>query len=456
MTAALPLAHADEIARALQRACGIVFSDRHGEQLRSGVQRAAEALGVRPDAVLARLRSGDPAAVCALVDGSVVGETYFSRHPEQLSALRDALRRESPGRPLRVWCAGCASGEEAYTVAALLLDDGRSGSSVLGTDVSGKALRAARKGRYGAWSLRALPPALRARWLRPDGGHWTVVPEIHGLVAFERHNLVTEPPPRPAFDVVLCRNVLIYFDRPTADAVIRRLFEAVRPGGLVALAPAENFLAQPLGFEAVEHRGGALWRKAPAPRRASRAAGPAPGPRPPERAPRAPAGEPSHDVARGGRGGARGADGRAGPRASAAPPRGPAEPDVLGPARRAAAEGRLEEAERLATEAGEAALRPEPFLFAAAVADARGDLDGAVRWVGRALFLDPGHAVARASLVPLLERAGRRAEAARARRQALDALAAHPDDALLPGLEPVAAGALRAALAGPGRPEVPW
>jgi len=436
VNASVPFADLSEIALALQRACGIVFSDRHGEQVRSGLSRASEALGIDPRALVARLRTGDPAALRALVDGSVVGETYFSRHPEQLSALRAAVRSEGGSGPLRVWCAGCASGEEAYTMAALLLEEGRGvAGSVLGTDVSEKALEAARRARYGSWSLRALPAPACARWLRPERERWTVVPEVRELAAFRRHNLVTDPLPADGFDVVLCRNVLIYFDPPTAHAVVRRLFEAVRPGGFVALAPAENFLAQPLGFEAIEHRGGALWRKArptaharshPTPV-ASRPAGPC------AALPRSPA-PPA-------------------PTLATAPAPAPAT-DVLQLARRAAAEARWADAERHAREAGEASLRPEPFLFAAAAAEARGDPDAAVRCVGRALFLDPAHAVARASLVPLLERLGRREDAARARRQALDALAGIPDDQLLPGIEPVGAGALRDALAASRRLEV--
>lgn len=436
MTAPPPPADVAEIAAALHRACGIVFSDGRGEQLRAGFARAADALGIEPGALLARLRIGEPAALLALVDGSVVCETYFSRHPDQLAALARALRDEEPDRPIRAWSAGCATGEEAYTLAALLAEERRRPCSVLGTDVSERAVQAARRGRYGAWSLRGLPDATRDRWLRADGAHWAVVPEVRELVTFERHNLVTDPPPSAELDVVLCRNVLIYFDRPTADAVVRRLFDAVRPGGLVALAPAENFLAQPLGFEAIEHRGGVLWRRSrPSPRARHAPAGPAH---------RAELAAPSGEAP------------RPAPRAAPAPAAPPPDPlhEVLGPARHAAEEGRWADAERQACEAGEAHLLPAAFLLAAAAADARGDLDAAVRWIRRALFLDPAHAVARATLVPLLERAGRHDDAARARRLALEALAGVPEDRLLPGLEPVAAGALRAALAASRRPEV--
>ncbi len=428
MNETLPPSALSEAARSLERACGIVFSNRHGQPLRSGLTAAAAALGMQPAAFLERIRAGDEPALRALVDWSVVGETYFFRHPEQLAAVRSALRGEPRDWPLRVWCAGCASGEEAYTMASILLDDGRAGAAfVLGTDVSARAIQAARRGRYGSWSLRGLAGLVRPPWLRPEGGEWTIAPEVSRLTVFRTHNLVADPPPSLGFDLVLCRNVLIYFDRAVADGVVRRLFDAVRPGGWVALAPAENLFAEPLGFERVDHRGGALWRKIARERRAA-----------------APAPAPKRAVAQ--------ARPLPPPPASEAPPISAADgasagPDPLETARRAASEQRWGDAEREASDVGERQVRPEPFLFAAAAAEARGDLSAAVRWLGRALFLDPGHVLARASLVPLLERVGDRAGAARARRQALAALASVPDDQLLPGVDPVAAGALRNALA---------
>jgi chemotaxis protein methyltransferase CheR len=413
-----------DLALALRRACGIVFSDPEARSLRAGATAAAAALGVSAAELAARVRSQDPVALHALVEGSIVGETYFGRHPEQLEAIRAAVRAGPGDRATAVWSAGCASGEEAYTLALMLLEEGRAWrGAVLATDVSERGLEAARRGRYGPRSLRGLPAATRDRWLAPDGDAWSVAPEVRAVVELRRHNLVTEPPPRVGFDVVLCRNVLIYFDAPTAAAVVRRLFDAVRPGGLVALAPAEVPLAEPLGFDRLEHRGGALWRKtvrarAPRARPVARPAAPPPAAPPPVVAAPPP------------------------PAVSAVP--------LLDDARRAAAEGRWAEAEERAREAGERHLVPEPFLFAAAAAEARADLAAAVRWLGRALFLDPAHVVARASLVPLLERLGRGREAARARREALDALGAIADDELLPGIEPVAAGALRSALRGAG------
>lgn len=418
MIAELGASEIAEVARALQKACGVLFSDPHGHALRSGFAVAATALRLDAPQLLGRLRSGDPAAVQTLVECTVVGETYFARHPGQLEALRAALRGLPGDRALHVWCAGCASGEEAYTVAMILLEEGRAGSaSVLGTDVSEKTIAVAQRGRYGPWSLRALPAPARERWLRAAGAELEVIPEVSELVRFRRHNLISDPAPG-VFGLVLCRNVLIYFDRPTAEGVVARLFDALRPGGIVALAPAEIPLAERLGFERLDHPGGALWRKSRAvsTRRSAREV-------------RAARQSCTH--------------------ATVSAPQ-----DALHAARSAAAEGRWIDAERQACEVGERQMQPEAFLFAAAAAEARADLAAAIHWLGRALFLDPRHAVARASLVPLLERTGQRAEAVRARRQALEAIATVRDDVLLPGIEPVAAGALRSALITPHGLEV--
>jgi len=385
----------------------------------------------------------EAAATQALVESTVVGETYFGRHPEQLEALRKELRAMPMDRPVVVWSAGCATGEEAYTVAMLLLEEGRSTGSVVATDVSERALLTARSGRYGPWSLRGLASLNRTRWLRPDGDGWVVADEVRQLVTFERHNLLHDAPVKLGFDVVICRNVLIYFDRPTIAGVVRRLFESARAGGVVMLAPAEIPLAAPLGYTRIEFRNGALWRKAPAADAA--------------RAPivRRPA-TPSEAIF-----GGSGATPPSAPEetphalddaASAAPvevaPPAPLDEttDPLEGARRAASEGRWLDAEREASAEGERSLQPGPYLFAAAAAEARGDLQTAAHLLGRALFLAPDHVVARASLVPIFERMGRRGDAVRARRAALRELATIPDDQLLPGVEPIAAGALRSAL----------
>jgi chemotaxis protein methyltransferase CheR len=432
VTEALDPAALADVAQALRRACGIVFSDPAGRPLRSGFASAAAALGLPSMELLRRIRARDPSATQAFVEAAVIGETYFGRHPEQLEALRRELRALPSGAPVTVWSAGCATGEEPYTLAMLLLEEGRRGT-IQATDVSENALRVARLGRYGPWSLRGLPSLVRQRWLRPDGDGWVVAEELRRLVRFQRHNLLSDPAPGRAFDVVLCRNVMIYFERENVELVAGRLFDATRVGGLVALAPAEIPFAEPRGHTRVEFKGGALWRKAEPGRRepapARKVAGANGGPPPTEVEWKTPRPPPPPDGA-----------------VAPEPPVPPPPADPLAEPRRAASEGRWLDAERGAVAEGERSLSPGPYLFASAAAEARGDLKAAVHWLGRALFLVPDHAVARAGLVPMLERLGRKADAALARREALRALEGTPDDQLLPGVEPIAAGALRSAL----------
>lgn len=251
------------VEEVLVRACGLSLGSGLGEALRSGLLEAAGSLGLGAAELLARLRAADAAAIAALVEHSVVGETYFYRHPEQFAALQRHLFGR-PG-PLSVWCAGCATGEEPYSVAMALLEGGRAGAGdrILATDVSERALQRARGGVYGQWSLRRLPGELLNRYLDGEGETFAVAPRLREMVSFARHNLVAEAPPGGPFDLVACRNVLMYFVPAVAVEVVGRLLGAVGPGGFLALAPAELSLADRLAAERVEAFGATLLRRPP-------------------------------------------------------------------------------------------------------------------------------------------------------------------------------------------------
>jgi chemotaxis protein methyltransferase CheR len=253
----LPL---DEIARALAECAGVSLGEGLDHRLQDGVHAAAAALGVSAAALARRVAARDREALTALVEHSVVGETAFWRHPEQLASFTRAVRHAQS--PLRVWCAGCASGEEPYSVAIALLEAGRSGAGdrVLGTDVSTRALAAAAVGTYRARALRRLPPALD-RWLEP-GEPRRVRAEVRAMVSFARHNLVADPvPDGGGFDAIFCRNVLIYFSPEAAAAALYRLVGALAPGGLLVLGPVEVPLAAPLALEWLEDGGATILRR---------------------------------------------------------------------------------------------------------------------------------------------------------------------------------------------------
>jgi chemotaxis protein methyltransferase CheR len=190
-----------------------------------------------------------PAHVARLLDEVTVQETFFLRTASQLGEIvweRLFTRLlETGAKTVRIWSAGCATGEEAYTLALLACEaSGRADPRVriLATDISEEALARARAGNYRPRSTRELPQALRRRYFREDGDRLIPGERLRSLVTFARHNLVHDPvPPRgeAPFDLILCRNVLIYFDSETVDHVTAALDGALAPGGTLMLGAAD-------------------------------------------------------------------------------------------------------------------------------------------------------------------------------------------------------------------------
>ncbi|MBI5548441.1 MAG: chemotaxis protein CheR [Deltaproteobacteria bacterium] len=418
----------EPIEAILQQACGLSLSTALRRALKGSVERAAQSLGLSASHFVRKLKEGESESVACLVEHSVIGETYFFRHPEQLSALRERLERDfADVRALTLWSAGCASGEEPYSLAMTLAEAGRKRclDRVLGTDVSERALRTAREARYGKWSLRRLEPHLRQRYFEPDGERLKVRDSVRQKVELRRHNLVEDAPPVSGCQIILCRNVLIYFSAPTAAKVLHNLYGALAPGGLLILGPVEVPQAAPLALEWIEVQGATILRKPLGP--------------PPRRNTPARRHTPSRPLPR-----ARPAAGTKAVSAPARPP--PRLPTRFEQAREAARLGQLDEAERLARGAAAEDLCPESYLLLSMAAESRGDLQGAVEQVRRALYLEPTLATGHAQLVALFQRLGRSTEAERSRRNALEALQGMDEATILKGVEAITAGALRKAL----------
>jgi len=181
------------LGEVLRRASGLSISPGMRRGLPSAVADVAAGLGEPPAVALCRLLEEEPIAVEALVERTVVGETSFWRHPEQLRALRQVAF--GAPEPLSIWSAGCATGEEPYSVAMALLEAGRAGRGdrILATDVSARALDRAREGRYPAWSLRRLPRELRERWMSGEPPDADVAPAVREPVVYdEAFQLVQE------------------------------------------------------------------------------------------------------------------------------------------------------------------------------------------------------------------------------------------------------------------------
>jgi chemotaxis methyl-accepting protein methylase len=208
------------------------------------VVRAELARGRSASSLMAELRPGTILAR-ALLDAVLVGETYFFRHPEQFrflasEAVPAALRRG--GSVLRGWSAGCASGEETYSIAACLLGTVSPGMrvEVLGTDLHEGRLEYARRGIYGNWSRREAGPLLYPVYREVENGRVSVIDSVRAVTRFAQGNLL-EPlaEVHGSFDVIFCRNVLTYFSPDAVQTALGHLARALVPGGFLLLGTVE-------------------------------------------------------------------------------------------------------------------------------------------------------------------------------------------------------------------------
>ena len=203
-------------------------------------------------------------------------ETYFYREDYQLRAFQQEvlpMLAARPRRRIQVWSAGCSTGEEAYTVATLILDSGlfEPASSwelrVYGSDLSKKCIAVARRGVYGSASFRATPPEMRKKWFVPhESGardQYAVVPAARGLCHFTQMNLLDaeRTPLVGRCDVIFCRNVLLYFDTAARRRVIDMFYDRLVPGGVLLLGHAESLLNISTAFELLHLKEDLVYRK---------------------------------------------------------------------------------------------------------------------------------------------------------------------------------------------------
>jgi len=256
--------------------CGIFFSEDNSYIVHRRLQPRLEALALVDFAEYYRyLRSCDPQArkqeLEEIVDRVTTNETYFFRESYQLTAFRDEILPElydkrPRGKRLSVWSAGCASGEEAYTIAILiqetaLFDDWD--VRVFGSDISRRVLATARKGAYGRSSFRATDERLQRRYFREIEGKHQVRDDVRSLVSFGQINLIDEPMMALVgdVDVIFCRNVLIYFDQASRKRVIDILYRKLARGGYLLLGHSESLLNLTTAFELVHLKNDMVYRK---------------------------------------------------------------------------------------------------------------------------------------------------------------------------------------------------
>ena len=189
----------------------------------------------------------------AMVDVLTTNKTNFFRESEHLDFLRDEIVPGLSREPIRIWSAGCSSGEEPYSIAIVLSqsipDIEKRDVRILATDISDRMMERARQGLYDGETLRSVPPQLKHKYFMNTEiagvRKYRVVSQLQSMVCFAKLNLMEEWPMRGLFDVIFCRNVMIYFDKPTQENLVRRFWSMLREGGYLLVGHSESltFLA---------------------------------------------------------------------------------------------------------------------------------------------------------------------------------------------------------------------
>ncbi|MEP9357312.1 protein-glutamate O-methyltransferase CheR [Sphingomonas sp. KR3-1] len=209
------------------------------------------------DELVAKLitaRTGELADL--VVDALLNQETSFFRDAAVLDMVADAaqaMQAEAGNRRLRIWSAGCSTGQEPLSLAMLFSERGMPDPEIVATDVSPAALTRARSGRFSQFEIqRGLPVRRMMTWFDTTGADWVAKPELVRKLQFRQHNLTQDPAPAGSFDIILCRNVMLYFSPAVRRQVFDTLASAIRPGGMLALGAGETVIGLTDHFQPCE------------------------------------------------------------------------------------------------------------------------------------------------------------------------------------------------------------
>ena len=271
----------DHFRELLQERSGLHFPSEKLADLERGITSVMESAGIATvDELYLRLHQSsnlDPLWK-QFVNALTIGETYFFRNRWHFKALRETVlprlinaRRREGNRSLRIWCAGSSSGEEPYSIAILLheliQDMYNWHISILATDINEPSLERARKAVYGDWSFRIETPTIvRDSYFRHTDEGWELLPEIQRSVRFKYLNLVDDVYPASSndtinMDMILCRNVTIYFDRSTTRTIINRFHRALVDGGWLIVGHSEPLASIYNDYEVHNFENAVLYQK---------------------------------------------------------------------------------------------------------------------------------------------------------------------------------------------------
>lgn len=240
----------DFLARVLRRRSGLSLNISKMGLLERRLSPVMRRFGFKDvSGLVQELRLGREALADAVTEAMTIGETSFFRDEALFARLKDdvlpsLLYARRKQKRLRVWSAGCASGQEAYSVAMLLDEMGLAASGwsldLIATDLSADAIARAEMGRYAACEMeRGLSPERLERHFHQTGGDWHIAEPLRRMVTFRRFNLLDSFGWLDDLDIVFCRNVLIYFDLVSKQSVLERIGETLMPDGVLVAGEAE-------------------------------------------------------------------------------------------------------------------------------------------------------------------------------------------------------------------------
>jgi chemotaxis protein methyltransferase CheR len=243
----------DFLAKLLKDRSGLVLTKDKSYLLESRLMPVARKRGYKGlDELVAQLRRRDEALAADVTDAMTTNESFFFRDQKPFDQFRDVvlpnlLKTRASKRSFRIWCAAASSGQEPYSLAMLLKEHATKlagwRTEIVGTDISREILQKARAGLYSQFEVqRGLPIQLLVKYFKKRDDQWEIDPAIRSMVQYKEWNLLQDLKALGQFDVVFCRNVLIYFDQPTKSKVLENMAKQMTDDAVLYLGGAETVL----------------------------------------------------------------------------------------------------------------------------------------------------------------------------------------------------------------------
>lgn len=263
----------EDFRQFLEKSSGIVLGENKHYLVTSRLIGLVPEFGCKSiSELLAQLKRGNGPVRERVVEAMTTNETYWFRDGFPFELIKQPVLKELGGKaggPIRVWSAACSTGQEPYSISMAVQEFMQSSPGVLrapvqivGTDIAPKVLEEAKRAEYDGLSMaRGLSPERKARFFQPAGTRWTIRPEIRQRVSFRELNLQQNYALLGRFDIVFCRNVLIYFSPEFKRDILSRIAKVLNPGGYLFLGASESMSGYSDAFEMVRASPGVIYRR---------------------------------------------------------------------------------------------------------------------------------------------------------------------------------------------------